>query len=142
MGIVASLASAPLTVEIFKNEMRHEKERRDHVKYGVYQHGDADLNLIKKLTAEEKASNDHHHHHSAVAQIPSQIRTPHHNQHHQSSIDYQHLEKCYLTGKYKDKYKYLQQHNNNNNNGNGNGNGNRKPRSAYPAVRFEATTSN
>lgn len=136
MGIVASLASAPLTVEIFKQEMRHEKERRDHVRYGVYQHGDADLNLIKKLTAEEKAADSHHHpqqlqlhHQSSAGQLPSQIRTPHH---HQSSVDYQHLEKCYLTGKYKDKYKYLQQHNTN-------GNGNRKSRSAYPAVRFEAT---
>ena len=32
MGIVASLASAPVTMEILKDEFRREKERKDDIK--------------------------------------------------------------------------------------------------------------
>lgn len=119
MGIVASMASVPVTVEIFKGELQREKQKLDDIKYGHYQHGDADLDLIKRLS---HVDINHQNDVNDGLSKPAAYSTPGHHR----------LEKVYLTGVYKEKYKYMTQKN-------GNSEQNSKPRkakSAYPAVRL------
>ena len=129
MGIVASLASVPLTTEIYRDELRREREHREDLKYGRYQHGDADLNQIKRLTTLENEGQGHNG--KAESTVNGDDRA--------GSVfreDASNLEKIYLTGVYKEKYKYMVSRSENSSaiyGGNGNG---RKVRSAYPTVRI------
>ncbi|TRY72601.1 hypothetical protein TCAL_14842 [Tigriopus californicus] len=125
MGIVASLASAPVAVEIFKDELRHQEERRKELKYGHFQVGDTDLIRIKKLTSDLN-DNDETMMHNREGAIKASKG----------------VEKIYLTGVYKKKFEYIS------NKTDKNGTAvlespygtkktpGRKTRSAYPIVRL------
>ena len=42
-----SLASAPVAVEIFRDEVRHQRDAKEAARFGRYRVGDADLAAIK-----------------------------------------------------------------------------------------------
>lgn len=124
MGIVASLASAPVAVEIYKDELRHQEERRKDLKYGHFQVGDTDLLRIKKLTSDLNHNDETVHNREGVIKASKGV------------------EKIYLTGVYKKKFEYIS--NKTDKNGTvvlGSPFGakktpGRKIRSAYPTVRL------
>ena len=58
MGMVASLASAPVTAEVVKDEARRAKDHRDDLKYGRYEHGNSDLVMIKRLADKSGGGNN------------------------------------------------------------------------------------
>ena len=99
MGVVASLASAPIAVEIFKDEVRRDKEHKEDMKYGRYRVGDTDLALIKRLSMLE---------HEEAANGGGSGPFGNNGAHFRDGYtQYTNVEKVYLTGIYRDKYKYL-----------------------------------
>ena len=122
MGIVASLASAPVAVEIYKDELRHEQRKIQDQKFGHFQVGDTDLARIKRLTFSEAESDGEVTEGQGNARPGTSKR----------------VEKIYLTGIYKKKFEYMQDRHEKelpvktvNPPPSG-----RKIRSAYPNVRF------
>ena len=84
------MASAPVAVEIFRDEARRQRDAKDAARYGRYRVGDADLAMIKRYTSHD---------------IGSHLATPGHNVEtpgHKSTV-----ERIYLRGVYRDKYDYL-----------------------------------
>ena len=61
----ASLASAPVAVEIFRDEARRARDAKDAARYGRYRVGDADLAMIKRYNdiggGSHLATPGHHH---------------------------------------------------------------------------------
>jgi hypothetical protein len=145
MGIVASLAAAPVTIEILRDEVRARKERRADAKYGKYRSGDADLAAIKRLTMLEHnsaAGHAHNHAHGRVSVLHSaSIASSCSPRTHKDAE----VKKIYLGDSvYRDKYKYIAGKMEKTgivasamvpaiSNG---GSAVRKVRSAYPTVRF------
>ena len=97
MGIVASLASVPVTLEIARVEAVREQDRKDDLKYGRYHVGDTDLTLIKKLTDAESRD--------LASAASYRDRTA--NGHDASQQLNSKVEQIYLTGGNREKYKYI-----------------------------------
>ncbi len=145
MGIVASLASVPVSKEVYMDELRRERERREDIKYGRlvarlqysagsrslwvtlrYQHGDADLAAIKKIVDAAEATEDRSGGDECVGGAGGGATFR------EGLTDAKKVENVYLTGLYREKYKYM-----NSREASANvASGPRKPRSAYPTVRF------
>ena len=129
MGIVASLASAPVAVEIYKDELRYQHNKKEDMKYGHFQLGDADLRAIQNYT--HKTSTNENTLNNNMASSAKDIIT--------QPVPNRGIEKIYLTGIYKKKYEYLQSRSNSPVKGGQSAylpNANRKTRSAYPTVRI------
>ena len=91
-SIYHSLASAPVAVEIFRDEARRQRDAKDAARYGRYRVGDADLAMIKRYTSHD---------------IGSHLATPGHNIPETPGHKSTSVERIYLRGVYRDKYDYL-----------------------------------
>ena len=95
---LASLASAPVAVEIFRDEARRQRDAKDAARYGRYRVGDADLAAIRRYAAHDAAHGPH---------PPA---TPGHNGGPETPGHKSAVERIYLRGVYRDKYDYLSRH--------------------------------
>lgn len=130
MGVVASLISAPVTIEIFKDELIREQERRDDLRYGKRHVGNTDLATIKRLATSDGRNNYHNSNsHGAVGVYNTPL-------HHHLAMHNKDVEKIYLTGQSKEKYKYISNKIDKNEVIYNPPGSNRKIRSAYPNVRL------
>ena len=90
MCSITSLASAPVAVEIFRDEARRQRDAKDAVRYGRYRVGDADLAMIKRYS----------HGHDIIGGVDSRQVPP-------TPAKSTAVERIYLRGVYRDKYDYL-----------------------------------
>ena len=87
MRSITSLASAPVAVEIFRDEARRQRDAKDAVRYGRYRVGDADLAMIKRYSHDIGGVDSRQ-----VPPTPAKSTA---------------VERIYLRGVYRDKYDYL-----------------------------------
>lgn len=116
MGVVASMAAAPVASEILRDEARRDRDRRDDARFGRHRHGDADLQLIKHFSlVENEASasnnplpgavnNGGGNHAAAADQRSDAVAT---GQFREGLTSAGKVEQVYLTGAYRDKYRYI-----------------------------------
>ena len=87
MCSITSLASAPVAVEIFRDEARRQRDAKDAARYGRYRVGDADLAMIKRYSHDIGGVDSRQ-----VPPTPAKSTA---------------VERIYLRGVYRDKYDYL-----------------------------------
>ena len=87
MRSITSLASAPVAVEIFRDEARRQRDAKDAARYGRYRVGDADLAMIKRYSHDIGGVDSRQ-----VPPTPAKSTA---------------VERIYLRGVYRDKYDYL-----------------------------------
>ena len=81
------MASAPVAVEIFRDEARRQRDAKDAARYGRYRVGDADLAMIKRYSHDIGGVDSRQ-----VPPTPAKSTA---------------VERIYLRGVYRDKYDYL-----------------------------------
>ena len=84
-----SLASAPVAVEIFKDEARHQRDVRDAIRLSRYRVGDTDLALIKRMSQD-------------LTLAGGEMETLREGYTAKTQV-----ERIYLSGIYRDKYNYI-----------------------------------